>query len=435
MLNPLSEAALLKIFKKSSRNPNLIGTNEGITVEYKESFGWMSLSDYLKAMAAFANRDGGYIIFGIKDKPHEFLGLKDDALKRFEEIDNQLWSTHLREHFSPEIIWEKTVFQFEEKSYGIIFTYSAKEKPIICKKDADELRKGAIYYRYNSQNSEIDYPELHAIIENEKNKINNIWMKTIRQIGDSGITRTALLDLKSGKMTGANTTLYIDESLLNDISFVQEGSFVETGGDPALKLVGQVQTVVGAQPVLVERERNKSINADEIISNFITQNKVNEPLEFIKQICYQNTGNMPVYYYLNLAKKNDEEALAYIETIPTNSSAKDNLKRRISQKEDKFSKIANVTSAAAKKKRAYYQAILDENLEIPINEKELKYCLTAIRGIEDSLIKEHKDYILTIMYRIYTDFFNNQPFSSIKPDFRYALCWIDEALFMELVVS
>lgn len=430
MINPLSEIALLKIFKKSTRNASLIGTNEGISVEYKESFGWKSLSEYFKAMAAFSNRDGGYIIFGIKDKPHELLGLKQEALKRFEEIDNQVWATHLREHFSPEIIWEKIVFNFEENNYGILYTYSAKEKPVICKKDADELRKGAIYYRYNSQNSEIDYPELHNIIEEEKNKINALWMQTIRQIGDSGVTKTAFLDLKSGKMTGANTSLYIDESLLNDISFVQEGSFVETGGNPALKVVGQVQTVVGAQRVVVEQERNKAINADEIINSFITQEKVNNPLEFVKQICYQNTGNMPVYYYLHLANKNDDEAISFIENVPVNSMAKDLLKRRISQKEIKFVRCSNSISAASKRKKAYLQSILEESLIIPTSETELKYCLSAIRGLEQSQIKDHKDYILNVIYEIYTNYFNNQPFSSIKPEFRYSLCWIDEAMYM-----
>ena len=430
MINSLSEIALLKIFKKSTRNASLIGTNEGITVEYKESFGWKSLSEYFKAMAAFSNRDGGYIIFGIKDKPHELLGLKSEALKRFEEIDNQVWSTHLREHFSPEIIWEKIIFNFEGNNYGVLYTYSAKEKPVICKKDADELRKGAIYYRYNSQNSEIDYPELHNTIEEEKNKINSIWMQTIRQIGDSGVTKTALLDLKSGKMTGANTSLYIDESLLNDMSFVQEGSFVETGGNPALKVVGQVQTVVGAQRVVVEQERNKAINADEIINSFITQEKVNNPLEFVKQICYQNTGNMPVYYYLNLANKNDDEAISFIESVPINSMSKDLLKRRISQKEIKFVRCSNSISAASKRKTAYLQSLLEESLIIPTSETELKYCLSAIRGLERSQIKDHKDYILNVMYEIYTNYFNNQPFSSIKPEFRYSLCRIDEAMYM-----
>lgn len=430
-MTPLSDISLSRIFKKSTRNPNLIGTNEGTTIEYKESFGWKSLSDYLKAMASFANREGGYIIFGVKDKPHEMLGLQGQALERFTNIDNQEWTTNLKEHFAPEIVWEKTIYIFEEKKYGIIYTYPAKEKPVICKKDAGELRKAAIYYRYNSQNSEIEYPELHSIIEQEKQKINEQWMKTIRQIGDTGIAKTAILDLQSGKMTGTNTTLYIDENLLNDIEFVQEGSFVETGGNPALKVVGQVQTVVGAQRVIVEQECNKAINADEIIKSFITQENVNNPLEFIKQICYQSTGNMPVYYYLSLANKSNDEGISFIDEVPINSMSKDLLKRRINNREVKFGRLPNNTSVVTKAKKAYIQAILEHNLIIPSTEIELKYCLIAIRAMEPTQISEHKDYILNILYEIYSTFFNSQPFSSIKSDFRYTLCWVDEALYLD----
>lgn len=430
-MTPLSDISLSRIFKKSTRNPNLIGTNEGTTIEYKESLGWKSLSDYLKAMASFANREGGYIIFGVKDKPHELLGLQDQALERLVNIDNQEWTTNLKDHFAPEIVWEKTIYVFEEKKYGIIYTYPAKEKPVICKKDAGELRKAAIYYRYNSQNSEIEYPELHSIIEQEKQKINEQWMKTIRQIGDTGIAKTAILDLKSGKMTGANTTLYIDENLLNDIEFVQEGSFVETGGNPALKVVGQVQTVVGAQRVIVEQECNKAINADEIIKSFITQENVNNPLEFIKQICYQSTGNMPVYYYLSLANKSNDEGISFIDEVPINSMSKDLLKRRINNREVKFGRLPNNTSVVTKAKKAYIQAILEHNLIIPSTEIDLKYCLIAIRAMEPAQISEHKDYILNILYEIYSTYFNSQPFSSIKSDFRYTLCWVDEALYLD----
>lgn len=430
-MKPLSDIALARIFKKSTRNPNLIGTNEGITIEYKESFGWKSLSDYLKAMASFANREGGYIIFGVKDKPHELLGLQGQALERFTSIDNQEWTTNLKDYFAPEIVWEKTIFVFEEKKYGIIYTYSAKEKPVICKKDADELRKAAIYYRYNSQNSEIDYPELHSIIEYEKQKINEQWMKTIRQIGDTGIAKTAILDLKNGKMTGVNTTLYIDENLLNDIEFVQEGSFVETGGNPALKVVGQVQTVVGAQRVVVEQECNKAINADEIIKGFITQENVNNPLEFIKQICYQSTGNMPVYYYLSLANKSNDEGISFINEVPINSASKDLLKRRINNREVKFGRLPNNTSVTTNAKKAYIQAIIEHNLIVPSVETDLKYCLIAIRAMETTQISEHKDYILNILYEIYSTYFNSRPFSSIKSDFRYTLCWVDEALYLD----
>lgn len=430
MLHPLSDQAISKIFKKSTRNPLLIGTNEGVTVEYKASFGWKSISEYLRAMASFANRDGGYIVFGIEDRPHTLIGLQGKALTDFESIDNQLWSTHLREHFSPEIMWEKKTYSFDGNAYGIMYAYAAKEKPVICKKNAGEIRKGAIYYRYNSQNSEIDYPELHAIIEAEKNKINEQWMKTIRQIGDSGIAKTALLDLKSGRLTGANTTLYMDEKLLEEIEFVQEGSFVETGGNPALKVVGQIQTVVGAQKVVVERDVAKAINADEIISAFITQEKVSNPLEYVKQICYQSTGNMPVYYYLNLANTSIEDALTFLDEVPVNSAAKDLLKRRIANSEIKFSRLPSSSSSATLKKKAYLQAFLEETVIIPTDETELKYCIMAIRGIDAAQIQTHKDFILNILYEIYTNYFNQAPFSSIKSEFRYTLCWVDEALYM-----
>jgi len=431
MLNPLSDQALSQIFKKSTRNPALIGTNEGVTVEYKESFGWKSVSDYLKTMASFANREGGYLIFGIKDKPHLLIGLQTKALTDFENIDNQLWSTHLRECFSPEIVWEKRVYIFEGNTYGIIYTYSAKAKPIICKKDISELRRSAIYYRYNSQNSEIDYPELYAIIEEEKNKINEQWMSLIRQIGDSGVAKTALLDLKSGKLIGKNTTLYIDENLLDEIDFVQEGSFVETGGNPALKLVGEVQTIVGAQKVVVEKNFVKAINADEIIVAFITHEKVNNPMEYIKQICYQSTGNLPVYYFMTIANKSIEESKTFLDNVPTNSAAKDLLKRRIINSESKYLKLSDTETIATRKKKEYRQSFLEEVVIIPKEENNLKYCLLSLRSIEAPEIRKHKNYILNILYEIYTNYFNQAPFSSLKSEFRNALCWVDEALYME----
>ena len=45
---------------------------------------------------------------------------------------NELLHRHsnIREYFSPEIVWEKTIYDFEEKRYGIIYTYSATEKPV-----------------------------------------------------------------------------------------------------------------------------------------------------------------------------------------------------------------------------------------------------------------------------------------------------------------
>lgn len=431
--NPISDEHLLNIFKKSSRNSALIGTNEGVTIEYKQSFGWKSIPEYLRAMAAFANRDGGYLIFGIQDKPHLLLGLDDATLKNFEKRDNGEWTTLIREYFAPEINWNKRTFLFESKTYGIIYTYPAINKPVICKKSSDNLRKAAIYYRYNSQNTEIDYPELLKIIESEKQKINELWINKMHEIANIGVSRLALLDLKNGNLSGKNTTLFIDEPLLNQMKFVQEGSFVETGGTPALKVVGEVKTVVGARSIIVEKSQIKAINSDEIIRSFIVQEKINNPMEYVRQICYQSSGNLPVYFYLNEAKKNCEEALNFLDEIPIKSQSKEILKRRIRDKEIKFSNLVVCNTPASLTKQRFYQSIIEETCIIPSEEKELKYFFSSVRGLEKDNIVSHKEYLLNMFFDIYTKYYNLQEYASIKQDFRYALCWIDEALYMELI--
>lgn len=431
-MNPFSNEKLNQIFKLSTRNPNLIGTNEGISIEYKKSFGWKSISDYLKAMASFANREGGYIIFGIKDKSHELLGLKDRALNDFSNIDNEQWSTHLRKHFAPEIIWDKRIYDFNGQSYGVIYTYPSANKPVICKEGAGELRKAAIYYRYNSQNSEIDYPELANIIEHEKNKIHQDWMKMVKQIGDNGISKTALLDLKSGKMTGNNTNLYIDETLLEEITFVQEGSFVETGGDPALVVKGEVQTVIGAQRVIVEKDRDRAINSDAIIKKFITQSCSDFAEEYIKQICYQTTGNLPVYYYMDFAGLSVTQTIQLVDSVPPTTQAKTMLIDRLNRtSSDKHIEATQSNSIASNAKNKYRQAIIDNSLELPVDEKNMKYCIMAFRMLTAIEVQESKDYILEQIFKIYTDYFYNSKYNAIKPEFRYTLCWIDEALYMK----
>ncbi len=430
-MKPFANERLQQIFRKSSRRSNLIGTNEGITIEYKQSFGWASISEYFKAMASFANRDGGYIIFGVKDKPHELLGLQGEALVRFQSIDNQEWSTNIREHFSPEIIWDKRIYVNEGRTYGIIYTFESSNKPVICKKSANELRKSSIYYRYNSQNSEIDYPELHSIIENEKEKIHQQWMKMVRQIGDSGITKTALLDLKSGKLSSSNNTLYIDEELIDEISFVKEGTFVETGGNPALVIKGQVQTIVGAQRVIIEKERSKAINPDDIIRSFIRQDNIDAPKEYIKQICYQTTGNYPIYYFIYKAGIDIKQTLELLNEVPFNSQAKQLLQKRLINQITKNFPNVDSNSQAAFQRRMYLNNILEEVLEIPEDCMELKYCILAFRSLTRDQIKEHKNYILNSLYLLYTDYFYKPEYDPVvKPEIRYAICWIDEALFM-----
>ena len=170
MRNALSLENLTGIFRVSPKEPSRIINREGTTIEFKESYNHGNMAQYFKAMAAFANNQGGYILFGIGDKPRRLLGLKDKSLSQFEELKVEDFTKALLDYFSPEIKWEHCTFEFHDMSFGVIYVYPLMRKPCICKKHYDaqnakySLKEGDIYYRYGGRSERIRYAELASII-------------------------------------------------------------------------------------------------------------------------------------------------------------------------------------------------------------------------------------------------------------------------------
>jgi hypothetical protein len=142
---------------------------------------------------------------------------------------------------------------------------------------------------------------------------------------------------------------------------------------------------------------------------------------------------LPVYCYISAANLSLEEVISFIDEMPKQTQAKTLLRRRIANAEKHYAKITNTTTPAGKKKLAYYNSMIKGDLAIPTSITELNYCLSAFCGLTQEQVSANKDYILDRLYRIYSDYFNNKDFSKITQRFRYALCWIDEALNMSAV--
>ena len=57
-------------------------------LEFKESFNLAGLADYYRDFAALSNNKGGYLIFGVKDRPkRELVGISARALEQFDKLD------------------------------------------------------------------------------------------------------------------------------------------------------------------------------------------------------------------------------------------------------------------------------------------------------------------------------------------------------------
>ncbi len=228
-----------KIFTFHNFYPNRIISRESGWLEFKESFNWGSKDGYAKTMAAFANNNGGYIVFGVKDSPKEIIGLRNN---NFDNFDEAKMSGYINESFSPEIIFEKFVIQAQSRNIGILFIHKARYKPIICCRNAGILKESDIYYRYSGRSEKIKYPELKLIIEQALEDEKKSWWEHFEKISKIGTTNAAILDLNSGEINGHAGTLVIDKKLIPKLKFIKEGVFRE-GGKPVLKLIGDVKPV------------------------------------------------------------------------------------------------------------------------------------------------------------------------------------------------
>ena len=217
--------------------------NEGLTIEYKETFNFGSLAKYFKTMMAFANNRGGIIVFGITDSPREIKGI--DSNSQFYNIDPEKIVQYMKEDMSVILDFDIDTITVNGKELGYIKVDELKYKPVICKKnEGDILKEGSIYYRYSGRSELINYAELRNIIEDIKTTERNNIMKNFNAIIKEGPENIQLINTNTGKMQWNQVPVVISEELLTqlkkEVKFIESGKFDETKGDPTLKLIGSL---------------------------------------------------------------------------------------------------------------------------------------------------------------------------------------------------
>lgn len=199
---------------------------------------------------------GGYIVFGIKDNPREFLGIDRN---QFDTIDQAKLTEGLNAIFQPALEWDITVYEWNGVAFGIIYTFSSPKKPVMATKNyGSEIKDGEIYYRYRARSEKIRYSELRQLLEDQIEAKNNAWRRVFEQTASIDPMNVAVMDTLSGQITGGGGTVVIDEALLPKLKFIREGDFSQQAGAPTLKLIGDLQPV----PVAAIRARKVVVGTD-----------------------------------------------------------------------------------------------------------------------------------------------------------------------------
>ncbi|WP_016775722.1 AlbA family DNA-binding domain-containing protein [Anaerophaga thermohalophila] len=408
---------------------NVIRQKEHSEIEFKESFQSPKHKDKKlhKWIASFANANGGLIIYGVKNNG-ELIGLKNNKLREF---DNKDLSQELLGFFAPEIKFELFTKEIEGFELGFLYVYKSNDKPVVAIKSASEtIQESDIFYRYPGQSRRISYGDLRNIMEEKYNRLNERWLKLMNNVATIGVENVGILNIENGELMGSGNKLLIPEELLEKISFINEGSFVEKDGAPTLKLIGDVLPIDSNKVIQLIEKKYQIITHFELYKSFFEQDlDMDSAKEFFRKVAYENTEYYPIYYYIVTSKLSpvSVEKLLLKEKGPKVS----NLKTRLYKEKSNYNRfeIGNIKSGtdAAKSITSALDSIKNKS-EIDLKNLDsasLRYLIQAITHLKtDDIDISH---ILYILKELYDNHFNQS--DTTKSFIRKAICHVDLVIF------
>ncbi|PJJ82060.1 putative DNA-binding protein [Salinibacterium amurskyense] len=435
--NPFSDSAIANLVKTKSDNGILhVLTRESATKEFKETFMWGSIGLYARTMAAFANSRGGYILFGIEDKPRVAVGLTGKSKINFDDLDQAKLTESLNQLFSPEIHWTLGLIELAGGlTLGAIYTFESDDKPLVATKNYQQqnakILEGDILYRYNSRSQRIKFPELKRLLDDAKLREQRAMMSHIETLVRAGASNAAVLDFSENILKGPNgQTVLIDEGLLDQISFIKEGEFDEVAGAPTLKLVGDLQPAT-AITLGENRIVRTALSSDDVLGDFLIRQNVGNPEQYIRQAAAGTTGYLPVQFYRVLARLSHDELYAYVAEVATRSPAKKRLLERLSTASDmKVSPpLADSPHPSTVERRRFYDQLVTGGageIEI-VTASEAQHFLVSIKSLEDEQIHADVGGVLELMKMCFDVYYATD--SKVADALRRASCRVDSAMF------
>jgi len=400
-------------------------------------------------MVSFANAKGGFIVFGVSDRPREIVGLQTD---RFDEFDPANLTTRLNSHFSPELEWELDDIEIESVVLGFIYVEEAKDKPVVCTSNwGKDLKESEIYYRYRGQSTTIRYPELRAILEERADRERRAWMQHIQKISEVGPTKVGIIDTVKGQIFGAGTPYLIDKSLIDQLKFIREGNFSEGEGKPTLRLIGDVETV---DTVETGRTVPVSIDFRDLVNAFLENQQLTLPDVgvYLLEAFRQSSHYIPLHFFIQKAGMTRKDVLQKLENVSVAKSHKEKLRSRISG-ESRISKVGVVeeplpdfetvldegllvcyrAASTQKEKRSIVLTCLLNKPELVLEHTESiehSRILEAITHLPAEQVIEHWKVLRKILQTMFSEKFDN--WSGVdKTQFRKTLSYLDDCLFLE----
>ena len=305
-------AVLRGMFSRTTRRSVWqLSNGETDTAECKATFGLRHMGKWLRAVAALANNRGGCIFFGVADKDetgaHLVTGIDIEA---FLGVDAATISEHLRATFEPTPRVERTTIKVGDKVVGILWVEQHPSRPVIARKQRDEINEGDIFYRYPGQSRRISHADLRAMLDARDAQARNAMVPMVRRLLDLGPDRAMLADLEEGRLTDGKRDVQLDPETVERLKFIKEGEFDEVAGAPALRLIGDVRMATAAPTAI----RKGVVTPADVQNDFLTKTLTADPMDYVRcALEIAGTTWLPIRFFARHAGKSDTELLEVLE--------------------------------------------------------------------------------------------------------------------------
>lgn len=337
-LDAMEERTLRSFFAKDASGAWHCTAGETDEFECKEGFSLRNFGKPLRTIAGFSNNRGGYLFFGVKDKPFGFAvcGLADD---RFTETDQNKFSQTIRSVLEPTPRFRIASLKLDAMTVGVFHVEPHNAKPVIASKTDGDVAEGAIYYRYPGETKAICYADLRAILDERDQRSREAIMPMVQRLLELGPKDAMVANLAVGQLEDGKRPILIDPQSLERIKFIREGYFDEVEGAPTLRIIGDAHTVPAdiLAPVRTIREE---VTVDAILRNFINRNPVEQPLSYFSQVSHEAGWILPIFFYLHLAGQSRKGAMTALKASKiAKPKTRDELLKLLNCKRSLFSKL------------------------------------------------------------------------------------------------
>ena len=220
-----------------------VAARESTDLEFKRDMALSTFRKSLKTIAAFANKTGGHIVFGVSDNPRLLVGLGANVL------DEGQQSEQISQAISPMPTTHFVTVDLHERIIGVLIVDPLPKPPSIAIRDIagaqgtdPVLRKGTVYTRRRGQTAPITGEEFSQLLLSRDEKTRSEVFTYLSRGRDIGFDQVVVADPRSGaEDDGKEMTFYLPATAAADMNVIDKGTLVQEGGSPAYKLVGNVQ--------------------------------------------------------------------------------------------------------------------------------------------------------------------------------------------------